>query len=84
MPTETFTHYDAKGNLIGTETAEMLASQANRQTLVDQATQATANNRTYIALASPTAAQTTAQTKALSRQNNAIIRLLLNQLDATD
>lgn len=41
-------------------------------------------NRAHIARAAPTAAQNTAQIKALARQNNGIIRLLLGQLDATD
>lgn len=53
-------------------------------TLRQQAQQALGANRTYIGLASPTAAQTAAQVKALSRQNNALIRLLLGLLDGTD
>lgn len=43
-----------------------------------------ATNRAYVALAGPTAAQTTAQVKALSRQQNGMIRLLLGILDGTD
>lgn len=60
-------------------------------------TNPTAANNTYIALASPTTAQQTAQVKALSQQvnalvaqvraltqqNNYLIRLALNQFDAT-
>ena len=60
------------------------AATANGQTLRQQATQALAANRTYIGLTSPTAAQTTAQVKALSRQMNGLIRLFLCQLDGTD
>lgn len=60
------------------------ATTANGDTLRSQAAQALAANRTYVALASPTNAQVAAQVKALTRQNNGIIRLLLNQLDGTD
>lgn len=56
----------------------------NRATIQQQATQALDTNRTFLALASPTNAQTLAQVKALTRQNQGLIRLLLNQLDATN
>lgn len=57
---------------------------ANRETLERQGLTALDTNRAFIALAAPTNAQTLAQVKALTRQNIAIIRLLLNRLDATD
>lgn len=60
------------------------SAEANRLSILDAARQALVTNRTYIAIASPTAAQTAAQVKALSRQNNGIIRLMLNALDGTD
>lgn len=57
--------------------------EANRTAIQDAARTALDTNRTYTALATPTAAQTTAQVKALSRQNNGLIRLLLGLLDGT-
>lgn len=58
--------------------------QVNERNIRDAARQALATNRTYAQRATPTAAQTTAQVKALSQQQNGIIRLLLNLLDGTD
>lgn len=56
----------------------------NEQTLRQQARQAMDANRTYLALATPTAAQTTAQVKALTRQVQALIRFTLDDLTGTD
>ena len=56
----------------------------NADTIRAQAQTALANNRTYLALGTPTAAQNTAQVKALTRQTQGIIRLLLGALDGTD
>lgn len=55
-----------------------------RGALESRAATALAGNRTYLALATPTTAQMRAQVAALTRQNTAVIRLLLNQLDGTD
>lgn len=83
--TTTVTTSDGKGNeTTQTVTYDVPVEQDNADTLRQQATQALAANRTYVGLASPTSAQTTAQVKALSRQNNGLIRLLLGLLDATD
>lgn len=46
-------------------------------TLRDQARNAYTNNRTYIGLASPTNAQVAAQVKDLTRQVNALIKLIV-------
>lgn len=60
----------------GTPTANLMAIQ-------QQAEAALAANRAYVT-GTPTAAQTTAQVKALSRQVNGLIRLFLSRLDGTD
>lgn len=60
------------------------ALDGNRTTLTDRATQALAGNRDFLALAAPTNAQTLAQVKALTRQNAALIRLVLNLLEDTE
>lgn len=57
---------------------------ANSVTLQSRAAAALASNRTFLALASPTNAQVLAQVQALTKQNTALIRLLLNQFDGTD
>ena len=56
----------------------------NRATLQQQATTAMAQNRAAVAATAPTNAQVIAQVKNLSAQNNALIRLVLGLLDATD
>ena len=55
-----------------------------RGSLTAKAIAAIAANNAYIALASPTAGQTTAQVQRLSKECNALIRVLLGQLDADD
>lgn len=59
-------------------------AETNKRSLEAKSNTALTANATYIAIASPTNAQTTAQVKALSRQNNALIRLLLKKLDTTN
>ena len=53
----------------------------NEKTLLDKIGTALTNNATYLAIASPSAAQNTAQVKALTRQVNALMRLAGRQLD---
>lgn len=72
------------GKLIHVEEVPDDPVQVNRATLVDRATQALATNATFLALASPTNAQTLAQVRSLTRQTSALIRLLLGRLDSTD
>lgn len=56
----------------------------NLATLRSQAETALESNRTFLALASPSNAQTLAQVKSLTRQMNAVIRLVVGKLDGTD
>ena len=60
------------------------AAVTNTATLQSKASSALDTNITYLAIASPTNAQVTAQVKALTRECTALIRLLLGQLDTTD
>lgn len=56
------------------------ATQAN---IFQAAQTALANNATYLALASPTTAQVTAQVKALTRQIDALIRMTVGDFSST-
>lgn len=60
------------------------AATGNGRTLQDQALAALAANKVFYQRTSSTTAQVLAQVKALSRQNNAVIRLLLKRLDGVD
>jgi len=62
----------------------MASRNANEETLQEQAIQALQNNRDFLAIGTPTNAQVLAQVRALTRQNNGIIRQLLGFLDGTD
>lgn len=93
--TDTYTAYDQSGNVTTTrpftadETARAqaieasLATSNNRSTLTNAAANAIANNQTFLGLASPTAAQELSQLQALTRQVNALIRLVTNDLSST-
>lgn len=52
---------------------------ANAITLLGRAQTALTNNATFLAIGSPTNAQTLAQVQALTRQVDALIRFLLGQ-----
>lgn len=93
--TDTYTAYDQAGNVTTTrpftaeETARAQALEAaatasnNFATVRTAATNAIASNQTFLGIASPTNAQAVAQIQALTRQVNALIRLVLNELSST-
>lgn len=56
---------------------------ANAETMRVSAVNALAANVNFLAIASPSTAQVTAQVKALTRQVDALIRLVGGQLDST-
>lgn len=53
-------------------------------TITTQATTAIGLNRTFLALVTPTNAEVVAQVRRLARQNNGIIRLLVNRASLVD
>jgi hypothetical protein len=94
-PPAGFTTWDTNGTVLVQRTltaqeATALAAQdaaatasANEALLRSRAQQAITNNTTYLGITTPSNAQVVAQVAALTRQNNAIIRLVIGQLDAT-
>lgn len=56
----------------------------NAATIRTQLDAAIAANRDFLAVGSPTAAQTVTQTRAMARQLNGLLRLTLGALDGTD
>ena len=52
----------------------------NEKSLMEKAGAAIETNKTFLAITSPTNAQVVAQVKALTRQNNALIRLITKAL----
>ena len=86
MRTQRVVEYDQEGAVVNDTTVNVETSpqEDNYDTIQQAARQALAANRTFLAIATPTAAQNAAQAKALTRQMNGVIRLLLTELDGTD
>lgn len=76
--------YTEAENIEADRRAATAVADRNRDTLTDQARAALAGNREFLALASPTNNQTLAQVKALTRQMNAVLRLIIGDLTGTD
>lgn len=64
------------------EQARQDAKQPEKTTLRNRAAEAVSDNNTFMALVSPTNAQTLAQVKRLTEQNTAIIRRLVQLSEA--
>lgn len=73
---------DGDGNVL--VTTPLPPDRVNARSLGAKIDTALANNRDFLALASPTNAQTLAQVRALTRQMNALARLAAGKLDTTD
>ena len=86
--TGTRTVYDADGKPIETVEVKDLPvvppEEKVRASIEDRLRQALDNNRTYLALPAPTAAQQRKHTERLTRQTNALIRQVLGLLDTDD
>ena len=65
-----------------TAAAAQAVLDGNAATLRSRAQTALAANATFLAIANPTAAQVATQSKALTRQVDALIRLTINALDS--
>jgi len=77
--------WDAGGNLISEDVVEVdVTAEVTEWSLHDSARQALVANRTFLDLASPTNAQVLSQVRALTRQNQGLIRLAIGLLDGTD
>jgi len=75
------------GKVIVKDPAIRLAAQTvetNRLSIEDKLRINLADNKTYLAITAPTAAQRNAQVDALTRQINRMIRLQLRELDSAE
>ena len=86
--TGTRTRYDTDGKPVETVEIKGLPveppGEKNRRSIEDRLRRRIDANRDYLALASPTAAQQRAQVARLTRETNALIRLVLGLLDTAD
>lgn len=69
---------------VAQDAAVQAVRDGNAKTLRDQAAAAMTTNTAFLAITTPTNAQVLAQTKALTKQNQALIRLATGLLDAID
>ena len=76
---------DAASAITAAQAVQTAAQQlvTNQQTLQSRAQAALTANATFLALPSPTAAQTLAQVQTVTKECSALIRLALNLFDST-
>lgn len=74
-----YQRWDADGVLVEDITTPKPVEQYNAEVIRERVATALASNATFLALASPTNAQAVAQVQLLTREVNAIIRLLVTQ-----
>lgn len=88
MPQKTLIHFNLAGQEIGREQIDVAPEDANAESTMQnaqaQAQAAITNLRAYLALPSPTAAQTTAVVKLLCRAMLQVIRIILQRWDDSD
>lgn len=76
---------DAGGVVVGYDTEAIpTPAMLTEASIRAKARSALTANATFLAVPSPSAAQTTAQVKLLTRETQALIRLLLAEFDADD
>jgi hypothetical protein len=77
------TTFDGNGNIVDTEDHPDDPADVAARTIEDRLRQALTANATYLAIATPTAAQQRAQVERLTRQTTALIRRELHELNDT-
>lgn len=80
MASASFETYQ-NGQLVSSRTVTIPDEGVNALTLQQRVQAALDANATYLAIASPSNAQVAAQVKVLTKECNALIRLLLGKLD---
>lgn len=75
---------NAQGQVIGEDIESTVPADLNAAAITVKAQQALTANATFRTIATPTNADIVAQVKALTRQNTALIRLVLGLFDADD
>lgn len=77
--------WDRDGNLIEDEEVQVdVTEEVNGNTVRQLLDAARQTNRAYMALANPTAGQTAAEVKALAKQLNWLMRVVLDRFEDTD
>jgi hypothetical protein len=85
MSTVSYVVRDAAGNIVDQRVVEVgSTASVNEMDLREKARTALALNDAFLALASPTNAQTLTQVQRLTRECSALIRLAIRALDTTD